>query len=375
LQLPAGVHRVAFEYQGVRPKRANLLYSHKLEGYNSDWSKPWTEQRVEYDGLKPGSYTFLVKALREGTPYSNPPAVARFTIAQPLWAQSQFYLPASIGAVAAVALLFLSIRLIIQRRRSAVLRSELKQKEDAEIQRVRKELREAREIQMSLLPKAPPRIHYFELAGVSIPATEVGGDFYGYLPLESGLVVIALVDASGKGLHGAMNAVMSHGLLHEVARVESQAGAILSRLNNSLHPLLQDSVFTALNLAILNPQTKQIQYTNAGQPYPIIKRNGKVERVELGGLPLGLLANATYDEQTIVLHPGDYAIFYTDGLNEAMNESEEMYGFDKLRDAVGNAVPSLSAEGMIQHILRDVHAFVGDAEQYDDMTLVVLRST
>jgi serine phosphatase RsbU (regulator of sigma subunit)/ligand-binding sensor domain-containing protein len=374
LRLPAEVHRVVFEYQGVSPRRANLLYTYRLEGYDSDWGKPWTEQRVEYNGLKPGRYTFLVKALREGTPYSNPPAVVRFAIAQPFWAQSQFYLPASIGAVAVAALLFLSTRLIAQRRRSAVLHAELREKEEAEIQRVKKELQEAREIQMSLLPKAPPRIHQFELAGVSLPASEVGGDFYGYLTLESGLVVVALVDASGKGLHGAMNAVMSHGLLHEVARVESQAGAILSRLNNSLHPLLQDSVFTALNLAVLNPQTKQIQYTNAGQPYPIIKRNGKVESVELGGLPLGLLADVIYDEETISLHPGDYVIFYTDGLNEAMNESEEIYGFDRLRDAIRNAVPNLSAEDMIQHILRDVHAFVGDAEQYDDMTLVVLRS-
>jgi serine phosphatase RsbU (regulator of sigma subunit) len=132
-------------------------------------------------------------------------------------------------------------------------------------------------------------------------------------------------------------------------------------------------VFTALNLAILNPQTKQIHYTNAGQPYPIIKRNGEVTGVELGGLPLGLLADATYDEETISLHPGDYVIFYTDGLNEAMNESEEVYGYDRLRDAISNAMPNLTPEEMIQHILRDVHVFVGDAEQYDDITVVVLH--
>ena len=374
LQLPAEVHRIVFEYQGVSPRRANLLYTHKLEGYDSDWSKPWTEQRVEYDGLKQGSYTFLVKALREGTPYSNPPAVVRFAVAQPLWVQSQFYLPASIGAVAIAALLFLGTRLMAQRRRSAVLRAELRLKEEAEIQRVKKELREAREIQMGLLPKAPPRIHQFELAGVSLPASEVGGDFYDYLKLNGNLVGVILADASGKGLRGAMNAVMSNGILREVAKVESHAGAILSRLNTGLRPLLQDSVFTALNLAILNPETKQIQYTNAGQPYPIIKRGEEVEKVELGGLPLGILADVIYDEETIHLRSGDYIIFYTDGLSEAMNEAEEVYGFDRLKDAISNAMPNLSAEEMIQHILRDVHSFVGDAEQYDDMTVVVLRS-
>jgi len=373
LLLPAKIRRLVFEYQGFSHRRVNSLYTHKLEGDNMDWSQPSTEDRVRYDGLKPGSYTFLVKALREGSSYSNPPAVVKFTIAPPFWTQSQFYLPTSIGGVTLAAFVFLFARLVIQWRRATVLRAELRQKEKAEIQRVKKELNDAREMQMGLLPKAAPHIDEFELAGASLPATEVGGDFYDYLTLRDNLVGITLADVSGKGLRGAMNAVLTNGMLREVVHLESRVGAILSKLNTDLRPLLHSSMFTALNLGVLNPKMKQIQYTNAGQPYPIIKRGGDVEEVELGGIPLGLIADVTYDEETVDLHPGDYVIFYTDGLVEAMNSAEEIYGFDRLKDTICNTMANLNAEAMIQHILQDVHVFVGEAEQYDDMTVVVLH--
>jgi len=373
LQLPPKVRHLAFEYQEVSFQRVNLLYTHKLEGYEGDWSQPSTEEQVRYDGLRPGSYTFLVKALRAGSAYSNPPAVVKFTIMQPFWMQSGFYLPISAGGVMLAAVVFLITRLVMQWRRAATLRAELRQKEEAEIQRVKKELNDARDMQMGLLPRAAPHIDEFELAGVSLPATEVGGDFYDYLTLSDNLVGIALADVSGKGLRGAMNAVLTNGMLREVVQLESRAGAILSRLNTDLRPLLDNLTFTALNLGVLNPRTKQIQYTNAGQPYPIIKRGGEVEEVGLGEVPLGLIAGVTYDEETIDLYHGDYAIFYTDGLVEAMNSAEEIYGFDRLKETIGNAGANFSAEGMIQHILQNVHAFVGEAEQYDDITVVVLR--
>lgn len=193
-----------------------------------NWSQPSAEEQVRYDRLRPGSYTFLVKSLREGSAYSNPPAVVRFTIMPPFWKQSQFYLPASIGGLTLVAFVFLITRLVAQRKRAAALRSELRQKEEAEIQRVKKELNDAREMQMGLLPQEAPHIDGFELAGASLPATEVGGDFYDYLTLSDNLVGIALADISGKGLRGAMNAVLTNGMLREVVKLESRVGAIFN---------------------------------------------------------------------------------------------------------------------------------------------------
>ena len=374
LQFSDKIRQLTFMYQGFVKQRVNLLYSYKLEGYDEDWSEPSSKKQVEYSNIKPGNYTFLVKAIREDSPYSNSPGVVRFTIDKPLWSQSQFYLPISISGIAIVALIFLGYRLTIQRKNTVALRIELEEKEEAEIQRVKNELNDAREMQMGLLPNNPPEIHHFELAGISIPAMEVGGDFYCYFSLDNDSIVFALADVSGKGLRGAMNAVMSYGLLHEVARIESKAKEIMTRLNTGLYPLLEETAFTALNLGVLSPKTRKLQYTNAGQPYPIIKRGEKLTKLEMGGLPLGIFADSDYDEQTIILEPGDYIIFYTDGINEAMNESEEVYEYERLVNIISKAAPNLNAEEMIQHILKDVRAFMGKAEQYDDMTIVVLHS-
>ena len=224
LHLPYRARRLAFEYQGHSLQRAKLLYTHKLVGHDTDWSQPSIGNRVMYDGLKPGRYVFWVKAIREDLEYANPPAVVTFTIAPPFWTQWQFYTPFGIGVV----MLFLIARLVVQWRRAVALRAELRQKEEAEIQRVFQELKDAREMQMGLLPQAVPHVDGFELAGASLPATEVGGDFYDYLTLGDNQVGIALADVSGKGLRGAMNAVLTNGMLHEVVQLESKARAILS---------------------------------------------------------------------------------------------------------------------------------------------------
>jgi len=373
LRFPAKARNLMFEYQGFSVRRGNILYTCKLEGHDNEWSQPSPNRSVEYRGLKPGNYTFMVKALYPNSPYSNPPAFVKFSIAPYFWTQPKVYLPSAISIVVITAFIILISRLIAQRRNSAVLRDELRKKEEYETQRVRKELYEARRMQDSLLPKSAPRIDQFELAGISIPANEVGGDFYDYLTLDNELIGIALVDVSGKGLRGAMNAVMAYGMLHEIAKIEAKPNKILSRLNNGLLPLLQESMFTALNLGILNPKTKQLYYSNAGQTYPIIKRNGNVKGIELGGLPLGILADTTYDEEVIDLHSGDYLIFYTDGLTDAMNEEGEIYGTDRLNELIRNAPSDLSANEMIQYILHDVQKFVGESKQYDDITLIVLR--
>jgi len=373
LELPANVKNLTFHYQGFSLKKMNLFYTYKLEGYDTDWSEPRTQNLVEYKNLEPGTYKFLVKALRSPPSYSNPPAFAKFTITPPFWKQLKFYLPISLGILTLSAFAFLLTRFVIQRRQAEALRIELRQKRRAEAQRVFQELNDAREIQMGLLPKAAPNIDEFEIAGISLPATEVGGDFFDYLELKDNHVGIALADVSGKGLRAAMNAVLTNGMLREIVQFEPKVEAILSRLNNDLRPLLYGSMFTALNFSALNLQTKQMQYTNAGQPYPIIKRNGDVYEIDLGGPPLGGIENVKYKQRIVDLYTGDYVIFYSDGITEAMNKSKEIYGFDRLKKTICNLMIGLSAEDMIQRILQDVQAFVDEAEQYDDMTLVVLR--
>ena len=253
------------------------------------------------------------------------------------------------------------------------LRNEMSQKEEAEILRIRAELDEAQKIQMRLLPTESPDTKGFDIAGVSVPATQVGGDFYEYLTVANGRTAIAVADAAGKGLRGAMNAVLTNGMLHEVARFKSGADVILTGLNAGLVPRMYGPNFVALNLAILNESEKCIDYANGGQPYPILKRGTEIFELENGDLPLGSMKSIRYESITFDLAEGDVLIFHSDGLIEALNSDEEMYGDERLKVSVSQIPNECTAEEVIQHIVEEVHKFVEEAEQYDDLTLVVIK--
>lgn len=325
---------------------------------------------VRYTGLKAGTYSFIVKAFREDWPYTQPPAVVDFSISPPFWTRWRTYLPTVMFMTIVVALIG---RLVITRRHTTQLRSEMQQKEEAEIKRIRSELDEAQNIQMGLLPTESPDIKGFDIAGMSVPATQVGGDFYDYLTLANGQTAIAVADAAGKGLRGAMNAVLTNGMLHEIARFESGADVILTALNAGLAPRMYGPSFIALNLAILNESEERIDYANGGQPYPILKRGTEIIEIEDSDLPLGSMKSVQYESVAFDLAEGDVLIFHSDGLIEALNAEEEMYGAERLK-AVASRIPDeYTAEEVIRHVVEDVNRFVEEAEQYDDLTLVVIK--
>jgi sigma-B regulation protein RsbU (phosphoserine phosphatase) len=237
-----------------------------------------------------------------------------------------------------------------------------------------RELQDAREMQMSLLPEAALPVEGMEIAGRSIPANTVGGDFFDYLALADGKVGVAIADVSGKGLRAAMNATMANGMMHTVANIEASCGSILSRLNTHLYPLMEKQMFTALSFAIVEQDTGVIQWSNAAQPLPLVKRSeGVSEAAEHGELPLGMAPDVKYPDHELKLQPGDTVIFYTDGIIEAENGAEEMYGTERLLNMVTGMDPAASAEDVVEDILQDVADFVGIAEQYDDMTVVVVK--
>ena len=325
---------------------------------------------IRYTGLKAGTYSFIVKAFRKDWPYTQPPAVVDFSIPSPFWTQWRTYLPTLMFMGVVLALIG---RLFITRRRTVQLRNEMSQKEEAEVQRIRAELDEAQNIQMGLLPTESPDTKGFDIAGVSVPATQVGGDFYEYLTVANGRTAIAVADAAGKGLRGAMNAVLTNGMLHEVARFKSGADVILTGLNAGLVPRMYGPNFVALNLAILNESEKCIDYANGGQPYPILKRGTEIFELENGDLPLGSMKSIRYESITFDLAEGDVLIFHSDGLIEALNSDEEMYGDERLKVSVSQIPNECTAEEVIQNIVEDVHKFVEEAEQYDDLTLVVIK--
>ena len=326
---------------------------------------------IRYTGLKAGAYSFIVKAFRKDWPYTHTPAVVDFAIPPPIWVQWRTYLP---------TLLFMAIvlglmgKLFITRRRTTQLRNEMLQKEEAEIQRIRAELDEAQNIQIGLLPTESPDTKAFDIAGMSVPAAQVGGDFYEYLTVANGQTAVAVADAAGKGLRGAMNAVLTNGMLNEVARFTSEADVILTDLNAGLAPRMYGPNFIALNLAILNETEKRIDYANGGQPYPILKRGTQIIEIENSDLPLGSMKRVQYESIDVDLVEGDVLIFHSDGLIEALNPAEEMYGTERFKALVSQMPKDHTAEEVIQHIVEDVQQFVEEAEQYDDLTLVVIKS-
>ncbi len=405
VNLPARPRDIAIDFQGISPLRKPLNYQFKLMGLDTNrweeiFSKMGGEQhsserikgnsvryptkrkpgQVKYKALKPGTYTFLIKAYREGSPYTQPPAALNFTIPHPFWTRWRRYLPTFLFVTAVVTLLG---RLIVNRRQTMQLRADMQQQEAAEVARMRSELEEARNIQTGLLPVVAPVTEDFDMAGFSMPATQVGGDFYDYLTVANGNPAIAIADAAGKGLRGAMNAVLTNGMLHEVARFKAEADVILSELNAGLAPRLYGPSFIALNLAILDESKKQIHYANAGQPYPILKRGtnkhvadaekGAILEIESSDLPLGSMKKARYESVTYTLAEGDTLLFFTDGVIEALNTDEEMYGTERLKELIANIPQHLSAEAFIHHIVEDVNNFIDVAEQYDDLTLVVIK--
>ena len=322
---------------------------------------PTKETSFDCTPKGPGTYIFEVQAIDRDLNYSEPASVSIVILPPPFYQTGTFIMVLSIigGASLSVAII-----LAVHRWRAS----------RAEKQRLQRELDDARRMQSRLLPESAPSAQGFDIAGFSRPAREVGGDFFDYFSLADGKVGIALADVSGKGLNGAMNAVLANGMLHEVAKNESSCSKILSTLNADLYPRMEDYMFTTLELAILDRDAKTLEWANAGQHYPVIKSGGRVSKFEKdGGLPLGMMPDASYSDYQLELQAGDIAIFYSDGIVEAENEAEEMYGAERLEQIVTHIDSRTNAEEIIESILQDVADFVGDAEQYDDMTVVVVK--
>lgn len=253
-------------------------------------------------------------------------------------------------------------------RRTAELTQSLEAQE-----RVRSELAAARTIQLSLLPHATPDVPNLRVAGVSLPAKEVGGDFFAYHSFADGRLGIAVGDVSGKGIPAALLMAMALNTFETLVDVYSDQGALLVACNQTLAPRMMESRQNAAFLSVvIDSQRLEAAVANAGLVAPLLLRDGQLCYIESFGLPLGAIHQATYAQTTVPLRAGDRLLLVSDGVVEAMNARGELWGFERLERvfaAVGHAEPAT----IISRILDEVRAFMGATPQHDDMTLVALQ--
>jgi serine phosphatase RsbU (regulator of sigma subunit) len=246
-------------------------------------------------------------------------------------------------------------------------------KENLEKQRMEEELNIARDLQMSMLPSVCPQIAGFTIAATSIPAREVGGDFFDFIEMGEERLGLVVGDVTGKSVSGALVMAASRSVFRMLSEEKLTVGDIMIRANKRIKKDIKSGMFVALLYAVLDGRNKILSFCSAGQTQPIYfsSKTGEARLKETLGdrFPLGILDETDYQETQIRLEPGDRVVFYTDGIVEAMNANREIFGFDRVLEIVQKEKAS-SADALLHKILEQVKEFAGNAIQHDDITVI-----
>ena len=240
-------------------------------------------------------------------------------------------------------------------------------------QRMERDLQLARQVQESFLPDHVPDIPGIELAATYRAALEVGGDFYDFITLNDQRLAIGIGDVAGKGVPAALLMARMSSDMRLLAMNETDAGSVLTKLNARLAAASPEGGFVTGLFAILDPESRTLAIANAAHCLPVLRRGstGEVREIdEGGGFPLGTLEDSEYEQNSFQMQPGDVITLFSDGVTEAMNADQELYGTERLLAAV--ARPAAGAQEVMENILKDVQKFVGNTSQSDDLTLVCI---
>ena len=240
-------------------------------------------------------------------------------------------------------------------------------------ERLRKELEIGRRIQRELLPRAPFRSSFAEVGGLSVPAREVGGDFFNYVPLSDGEVAVLLGDVSGKGVGAALLMANLQATLRARLSVESDLAQLVDALDRELESDEPLAAYVTLFLAILDAETGTLRYVNAGHNTQLVRRSdGAVERLPSSGRPPGLYPGGGYTEERLTLGDGDSLFLFTDGIVEAEDESGEPFGMERL-EAILGVHRGDDLDGLLGRAHEAVRSHRGPHEAEDDATMLALR--
>jgi len=246
--------------------------------------------------------------------------------------------------------------------------------EVAEKERMKKELEIAHRVQTSLLPDNPPQIKGYQIAAMSVPATEVGGDFYDFIDVAEGKIGLVIGDVAGKGLPAALFMALSRSFLRAEAIGNLEAKRVMEKTNRLISKDAREGMFVTAFYAILDIPGKNLRLSNAGHNPPLLfhSSTGKCEELRIGGIALGAFAEARFQEKEIILRKGDVVVFYTDGVVEAIDNNNQQFGMERLIK-IFHDKPYLQAAQFVELIKKEVEQFTEGQPQFDDFTLVVLK--
>jgi sigma-B regulation protein RsbU (phosphoserine phosphatase) len=239
--------------------------------------------------------------------------------------------------------------------------------------RMENQLQIAHDVQARLLPARAPVVRGYDIAGMSLPTYDVGGDYFDYVPLPDHRLGLVVADVAGKGIPAALIMATFRALLRTHARRDADAADVVTAVNELLIESVGLPAFVTAVYGVLDPATGAFSYANCGHNPPLlVRRDGRVDELAAGGPFLGVFGHVRYQAGTVTMERGDRLVLFTDGVIEARNAAEEDFGVDRLCLALQQH-RHLGAEAVTEQLLHATRDFTGTAGLQDDFTLLVVR--
>lgn len=250
-------------------------------------------------------------------------------------------------------------------------------REEIEKKKLEEELWIAKNIQAGLLPKLNKKIPQLDISGISIPAKEIGGDFYDCIELPDDKYLLVIGDVSGKGIPAALYMAKIQAMIQYASGIYSTPKEILKEVNNLIYDSIDKKSFVTVELAIFDLKNKSVKICRAGHNPSISIKKDSINIIENTGIGIGLdqekIFNETLTESEVKIYPGETFVFYTDGLTEAFNEKKELYSQQRLFNVLTKNKEN-DAKSLLDACLNDITLFRGNAEQNDDITLLIVKA-
>jgi serine phosphatase RsbU (regulator of sigma subunit) len=338
-------------------------YEHFLEGFDKGWSKASNLPFAEYQNLPFGKYTFKVRGITSNGAKTNEASYS-FQVNPPIWRTWWAYL----CYVIAFGLALVGIRKFELERRKE---NENKKFLQLENDRKTKELDEAKQLQLSMLPKQLPSVPHLDIAVFMKTATEVGGDYYDFHVHMDGTLTVILGDATGHGMmSGMMVSIMKSLFMSD--RTNKELKPFFENANEAIKDMQLGRLMMALTCVQIS--NNKIITTNAGMPPLFIYRKNSqtIEEVVINNMPLGAMKGIVYDIKEIKIERGDTLLLMSDGFAELKNQNQEMYGYKRARNSFEESAKK-EPEEIITHLRAEARSWTSDKEPDDDVTFVVIK--